>query len=163
MKVGNSRKAAFYQNVANKYKDAIQDVFWDDKEGCWFDYDMLGQKRLNTFYASNVVPLWVGAYSSNKTVGRVIDYLKKVGALKERGGVPTSSIQSGEQWDYPNGWAPLQHMLIDALDKSGNIEGRKLAFDLAEKWIRTNFKAFGQSQPNHMFEKVFIPRYPLFA
>lgn len=34
------------------------------------------------------------------------------GALQFPNGVPTSLRQSGQQWDYPNAWPPLQHMLI---------------------------------------------------
>lgn len=35
------------------------------------------------------------------------------GALQFPNGVPTSLRQSGQQWDYPNAWPPLQHMLIE--------------------------------------------------
>lgn len=35
------------------------------------------------------------------------------GALQFPNGVPTSLKESGQQWDYPNAWPPLQHMLID--------------------------------------------------
>lgn len=35
------------------------------------------------------------------------------GALHYPNGVPTSLRESGQQWDYPNAWPPLQHMLID--------------------------------------------------
>lgn len=39
--------------------------------------------------------------------------LQGSGALQFPGGVPTSLRKSGQQWDYPNAWPPLQHMLID--------------------------------------------------
>lgn len=39
--------------------------------------------------------------------------LQGSGALQFPGGVPTSLRNSGQQWDYPNAWAPLQHMLIE--------------------------------------------------
>lgn len=39
--------------------------------------------------------------------------LQGSGALHFPGGVPTSLRNSGQQWDYPNAWAPLQHMLIE--------------------------------------------------
>lgn len=132
----------------------IEDVFWDEEKGCWFDYDLLNKKSRKFFYMSNIVPLWVGAYSSPAVVSKVIAYMDAEGVLKERGGVPTSMFQTGEQWDYPNGWAPLQYFLVDALDKADSKEAKELAYKLAEKWIVTNFKAFYQSVPNHMFEKV---------
>lgn len=38
---------------------------------------------------------------------------QRSGALRYPGGIPTSLKESGQQWDYPNAWPPLQHMLID--------------------------------------------------
>lgn len=154
LQLGNRGKSAHYKDVANKYRKTINDVFWDEQEGTWFDYDLLNRGLRKTFYASNLVPLWVEAYDSPRIVTRVMSYLGKIGILKEKGGLPTSPIQSGEQWDYPNGWAPLQYFLVDALAKVDDEDAQNLAFQLADKWIRTNYKAFLQSSPHHMFEKV---------
>lgn len=27
---------------------------------------------------------------------------------------------TNQQWDYPNGWAPINHMIIEGLRKSNN-------------------------------------------
>lgn len=49
--------------------------------------------------------------------------LQNSGAFKFPGGVPTSLIRdSGEQWDFPNGFPPLVHMVIEGLRKSENAE-----------------------------------------
>lgn len=152
--LGNQEKATEYQNIANEYRLTVQDVFWDSEEGFWFDYDLINKSPRKLFYASNIVPLWAGTHSDNADISKVIAYMKKMGVLKERGGVPTSPIQSGEQWDYPNGWAPLQHLIVDGLAKTDHQEAHEVAYELADKWIRTNYKAFLQSTPNHMFEKV---------
>lgn len=40
------------------------------------------------------------------------------GALQFPNGVPTSLRESGQQWDYPNAWPPLQHMLIEGMLRS---------------------------------------------
>lgn len=69
-------------------------------------------------------------------------------------GVPTSLESSGEQWDFPNAWPPLQHILVESLQHMGTEEAKQLAFELAQKWIRTNYLSYVQSQPNAMFEKV---------
>lgn len=69
-------------------------------------------------------------------------------------GMPTSMEDSGQQWDFPNAWAPLQHLAIMGLYEARNIHhaAEELSFDLAEKWIRTNWK--GYQELNAMFEKV---------
>jgi len=33
--------------------------------------------------------------------------LQDLGVLDYPGGIPTSLLDSGEQWDFPNAWAPL--------------------------------------------------------
>lgn len=38
---------------------------------------------------------------------------QKSEALTYKNGLPTSMKNSGQQWDFPNGWAPLQHMVIE--------------------------------------------------
>ena len=46
-----------------------------------------------------------------------VAYLKRTGAIYCKGGVPTSLVQSGQQWDFPNAWPPLQHVLVEGLLK----------------------------------------------
>ena len=41
-----------------------------------------------------------------------LKYLRKTGAIRCKGGVPTSMMDSGQQWDFPNAWPPLQHILV---------------------------------------------------
>ncbi|CAG7827959.1 unnamed protein product [Allacma fusca] len=154
--VGDSQKATEYENIANEWRMMINEVLWDDELGSWFDYDIVQDELRKEFYPTNIVPLWAGAQPSNSTVHRLLTYLRSLKVLKFPGGVPTSTEQSGEQWDYPNGWPPLQHLLVEALEQSGDAEAKELAFELAERWIESNYIAFYQSQPHHMFEKYDV-------
>ena len=72
------------------------------------------------------------------------------------GGVPTSLHHSGQQWDFPNGWAPLQHLVVVGLEKTGVARARQLAFDLAQKWIVNNFDVYRETRPSAMFEKYDV-------
>ena len=67
-------------------------------------------------------------------------------------GIPTSLLASGQQWDFPNGWPPLQHVYILALQKSGSEEAQKIAETMAQKWIESNWN--GWNRTRNMFEKV---------
>jgi alpha,alpha-trehalase len=51
-------------------------------------------------------------------------------------GLATTTVDTGQQWDYPNGWPPLQHMTVEGLDAYGGPEGKRLARQLARSWIR---------------------------
>ena len=47
----------------------------------------------------------------------------------------TTPITSGQQWDAPNGWAPLQWVGIQGLRNYGFNE---LADDCAQRWQKLN-------------------------
>ena len=68
---------------------------------------------------------------------------KAAAVLKNRflkpGGVVTTLATTGQQWDAPNGWAPLQWMTIVGLEQYGEKE---LAATIASRWTRLNKKVF---------------------
>jgi alpha,alpha-trehalase len=52
--------------------------------------------------------------------------------LLKGGGLVTTTVTTGQQWDAPNGWAPLQWVGIEGLKAYG--EGR-LAEEIACRWV----------------------------
>ena len=67
------------------------------------------------------------------------------------GGIPTTLEHSGEQWDYPNAWPPLQYFVIMSLDNTNDPWAQRLAYEMSQRWVRSNYKAFNET--NSMFEK----------
>lgn len=67
-------------------------------------------------------------------------------------GVPTSTVNSTQQWDYPNCWPPLQAMVIQGLDRTNYKPAQTVAINLAKSWINTNYVGYVNS--GTMFEKV---------
>ena len=59
--------------------------------------------------------------------------------LLQPGGILTTPINSGQQWDAPNGWPPLEWMTIWGLDRCGQ---RELARDIGQRWIKLNIDVF---------------------
>ncbi len=59
--------------------------------------------------------------------------------LLAEGGLLTTHINSGQQWDAPNGWAPLQYIGITALQHYREIRIARL---ILERWIKLNVKVF---------------------
>jgi len=43
-------------------------------------------------------------------------------------------VRSGEQWDQPNGWAPLQWLAIKGLARYGH---HSLSREIAKRWLAT--------------------------
>ncbi|XP_049869346.1 uncharacterized protein LOC126369097 [Pectinophora gossypiella] len=153
-KLNDRREALKWYGLAKYWRTAIEQVMWDESDGVWYDYDAQARALRKHFYPSCVTPLWAGAvenYDSPKYASRLVRYLMSSGAFDFPGGVPTSIIHSGEQWDYPNAWPPLQSIIILGLDMSGYEEAKKLAKELATHWIRANY--IGYTTFQKMFEK----------
>ncbi|MDN3603265.1 trehalase family glycosidase [Belliella kenyensis] len=67
------------------------------------------------------------------------------------GGLVTTLVHSGQQWDAPNGWAPLQWIGFEAMINYGRLD---LAKTLAERWTRLNEEVFEKT--GKMLEKYNV-------
>uniref|UniRef100_A0A8C6XWH7 Trehalase n=1 Tax=Naja naja TaxID=35670 RepID=A0A8C6XWH7_NAJNA len=157
--------ATFYQVLGEKWAsrfwaarrqrvDALTAVLWNEEAGVWLDYHFLRQRHNPTFYPSNLSPLWAECDVDLPRAEKVLRYLEESSALSYANGLPTSLTQTGEQWDFPNAWAPLQHMVITGLVKSSSARARELAFSLAQRWLQMNLAVY--EKHGGMFEKYDV-------
>ena len=152
---GNTAKADQYKGFSEARLAAIEAVLWDNKTGLWLDYDRQLKKKRHYFYAAIIVPLWAGVHLGDPArESLVLRALKRLNVLDFPGGFPTSLSTSGQQWDFPNAWPPLQHMLVEGLAQSNSKELQDEALKFAQKWITTNYKAWRST--GHMFEKFDV-------
>lgn len=152
--IGNFYKSKQWERQASSVQAAINSVLWNEEAGVWQDFDMKLKKHRDYFYVSNLAPLWVNVGDvtrHERTVQKVVDYLTKEGIQNFPGGTPSSLIQSGEQWDMPNAWPPLQAIIVQALHATDNTEAKQLAEKLASAWVRANHIGFQETK--EMFEK----------
>ncbi|XP_050685580.1 trehalase-like isoform X2 [Leptidea sinapis] len=152
--LSNFDKAQYYRDVHANLLEAIEEVLWHEDVGAWLDYSMESNRRRDYFYPSNVAPLWTGCYDKGRKeyyVSRVINYLDKVKVDIFEGGVPTTFEHSGEQWDYPNAWPPLQYIMVMGLANTEIPEAMRLASEIATKWVRSNYEVW--KQKTAMLEK----------
>ena len=99
-------------------------------------FDHLG--HTGGVYASDWVPLWCGAVEpSSREADAAVVSLRDSGLVLP-GGVATSLAHTGHQWDFPNAWAPLVHMLVEGCTAFGGNEGRALASSVARRWVDGN-------------------------
>lgn len=148
------RKAAHWAFVAEQWRSNIETVLWNEDDGIWYDYDILNERHRKYFYTSNFAPLWMGAVEQRflkKHAPRVVDYLYNNGIFDYAGGIPTSLNNTGEQWDLPNVWPPEVSIVIGALEALGTSEGKSLAKNIANQWVRVCYKGYTNSK--QMFEK----------
>lgn len=152
--LGDDKKATYWTEHASNIKKTIDDLLWNEEDGTWYDYDTKLLQPRKHFIATNLAPLWTNAYDSGKAeklVKRSVDYLRREGITEFPGGIPATTARTGEQWDFPNAWPPLQSIVVMGLQNSGVAEGQKLAKEFAEKWVTSNM--IGYYQNGGMFEK----------
>uniref|UniRef100_A0A7N5JZE4 Trehalase n=1 Tax=Ailuropoda melanoleuca TaxID=9646 RepID=A0A7N5JZE4_AILME len=153
-RLGNDIQATKYRDLRQQRMAAMRAILWDEEKGAWFDYDLEKGKKKLEFYPSNLTPLWSGCFSDLDAVDKALKYLEDSQILTYQYGIPTSLQNTGQQWDFPNAWAPLQDLVIRGLAKSPSPRAQEVAFQLAQNWIRTNFEVY--SQRSAMFEKYDI-------
>lgn len=104
-------KAAAYRVKADQFYAAVQDLFWNEEIGAWLDWDLVNERQRDFFVPTNLSPLWTGCFNhTNKAhlANRVLAYIEREGLDRYPGGVPNTLERSGEQWDFPNVWPPMQ-------------------------------------------------------
>jgi alpha,alpha-trehalase len=109
---------------------AIDGYLWDAARGAYLDYRWTRRARIERVSAATLYPLFVGLASKPQAdaVARTTE-----SQLLKPGGIVATPLETGEQWDAPNGWAPLQWIAISGLRQYGQAA---LADGIACRWLR---------------------------
>jgi len=136
---GESSKSVEILGAAESRRIAMDSVCWSAGEGVYRDFDYAEKKQTGVLSLATVSPLYF-KMSSEEQASKVADIIEK--RFLQPGGLPCSLVESGEQWDWPNGWAPLQWLAIVGLRNYGHHE---LANEIKERWISLNIKVYKET------------------
>ena len=118
----------FYKLYNQRFLE-FQNVFFNKNDNMW--YDILPTNEQNkVYYASNLTPLWTVANDLPNIVN-MTQLMEQVSKLQKTTGIPVSMKMSGQQWDYPNVWPPMQYLII----KGVGLFDNKLAKQLSDAFI----------------------------
>ena len=135
----NLVKARQFKKKAKQRAVAIDTYLWDEDTGFYRDYNFHHQSSMPVLSLAGVFPLYVGIATQAQAdrVARVLerDFLRP-------GGLVATLIENGQQWDAPNGWAPLHWIVIQGLRRYGHTE---LADTITERWLTLNEKVYAES------------------
>jgi len=123
-------KAERYARAATDRADAVAEYCWDADAGFYFDYDVPAGRRSEKWTLAGVSPLFFGL-ADDEQAAAVADALES--KFLREGGLVTTLTETGEQWDAPNGWAPLHWLAVIGLERYGHDD---LAREIATRWIR---------------------------
>lgn len=140
--------ADVYKERAKRRKAAIQAYCWHEAEGFYFDYNQVEKRPSNAWTLAGAFPLFfnIATHEQAASVARHLEdkFLKP-------GGLQTTCRQTGQQWDAPNGWAPLQWIAFRGLLNYGLYE---LAEKVRKNWRMLNEKTY--TETGKMMEKYNV-------
>ncbi|MDJ0707513.1 MAG: trehalase family glycosidase [Leptolyngbyaceae cyanobacterium MO_188.B28] len=136
--IGHYHGIAYWRRHAEQRKHLIDRYLWDEDAGLYFDYNFRTNRRRPYEFATTFFPLLAGI-ASEAQAGRVVENLPR---FEAPGGLLTSTHVSGNQWDAPFGWAPLQLFAVEGLHHYGyHCEADRLS----RKFIKMVVQEFERS------------------
>ncbi|MBE1161805.1 alpha,alpha-trehalase TreF [Dyella sp. 7MK23] len=130
-KAGLTEQSRLFQRREHARREAVDRVLWDNADGVYRDYDWQRQRSRGMLNAAISTPLYV-RMASKQQAGLTAEALRT--RLLSAGGIETTSMLTSQQWDKPNGWAPLQWLAIGGLRHYGLED---LSEDIAHRWLCT--------------------------
>jgi alpha,alpha-trehalase len=113
--LGRDGEARAWRQRAADRGTKINSLMWDSRHGMYFDYNFV-HKQVRVYpYLTTFYPLWTGIASPEQAAA-VVSNLR---LFERRGGLQTSTVHTGDQWDAPFGWAPLQWIAVQGLRRYG--------------------------------------------
>lgn len=151
----NKQAETQINQAAENRKKAINTYLWDEKEGFYQDYDLDKKKFTDVASLAMAFPLYFELASQEQA--EAVAKKLKTDFLKP-GGLVATLNENGQQWDYPNGWPPLQWLAIRGLEKSGQ---KILADQIKTNWLALNDQVYKRT--GKMLEKYNVVDTTLLA
>lgn len=137
-----------FQAAAQQRLKGIQEYCWNSEAGFFVDYNFHKKESTGRLTLAGVFPLYA-KMATSKQATAVANRIEK-DFLKD-GGLITTLVETGQQWDAPNGWAPLHWVTIEGLRNYGH---HRLADAIKQRWIETNLRTF--QEKGKMVEKYDV-------
>jgi alpha,alpha-trehalase len=125
-----------FQAAADRRARSIQEYCWDASQGFFMDYNFHLKQRTGKVTLAGIFPLYA-KLADSKQAAAVAHRIEK--DFLKVGGLVTTLEMTGQQWDAPNGWAPLQWIAIEGLRNYGY---HQLADKIKKSWVETNMRIF---------------------
>ncbi|WP_210150854.1 trehalase family glycosidase [Chryseobacterium scophthalmum] len=125
-----SEKEKYYSERATGRKQMIDKYFWDENSGTYKDYHTKKNIKTSSEHIAALYPLFLGLASEDQARSVANNIEEK---FLYQGGLVTTTKNSGQQWDFPNAWAPYQWLGFKSMKNYGFN-------DLAEK-IKSNWSS----------------------
>ncbi len=128
-RAGDHDCAEDFAKRAAARRAAIDRYLWDPSRGAYLDYRWTKKQPIDHITAATLYPLFtrVASEAQAASVAKAVE-----AELLQPGGIVATTIDTGQQWDWPNGWAPLQWIAVAGLSSYGQ---NRLAETIACRWM----------------------------
>ncbi|MEW5287609.1 alpha,alpha-trehalase TreA [Erwinia papayae] len=113
---GNQSASRRFSQLAERRQQAVNRYMWDSRQGWYADYNWREDRIRSPLTAATLFPLWLKV-ATPQQAAKTADAVEK--QLVKEGGLVTTTVNNGQQWDAPNGWAPLQWAAVEGLNNYG--------------------------------------------
>lgn len=143
-----------WERAAEERKQVMNELMWDRSRGLYYDYNFVKEKRGTVSSLATYFPMWAGMVDADQAAAlvRAIRRFERKGGLTSTDALPVRHYITGGvpmQWAYPNGWAPLHFIVVQALERYGyHADARRVAM----KWLKCNLRWFNT-------HGVFLEKY----
>ena len=134
---GEAEQADLFLQRADDRRDALLVYCWDEALGFFVDYDFVNDAPTGVLSLAGAFPPFFRMVSDSEKADRTAARIDS--SFLQPGGVVSTLYITGQQWDAPNGWAPLQWITIQGLRHYGHDA---MAQTIKERWIDLNLKVY---------------------
>jgi len=113
--LGRANDAAVWDQRAAERATLINRLLWDQAKGLYFDFEFVHRRMRDYPFLTTFFPLWAGIASKEQAAA----VARNLPLFERPGGLQTSTHVSGNQWDAPFAWAPLQKIAVEGLRRYG--------------------------------------------
>ena len=137
--LGKAPEAKTWQERAGTRQKQIQQYLWDQERGMFFDYNFQSGRKSTYQYLTTFYPLWAGLATAEQATA----VARNLAIFEQPGGLVMSPVNSGVQWDYPYGWAPVELLAIQGLRRYGfNNDADRISYNFLSTVVE-NFRRDG--------------------
>jgi alpha,alpha-trehalase len=147
-KMGNEALASKLSKAHVHRLKALGSLFWQESVGWYTDLNLDGSARIDRTSMAGAFPLFAG-YADPEKASIALAYMSK--HFLSEGGLLSTNVETDQQWDAPNGWAPLQWIGYRAAERFGDHE---LANKIAQRWMHLNESVYQRTEK--MMEKYNV-------
>ena len=151
-----------FRGLADQRRQAIRNLMYEPSRGFFFDVRWRsGERVVDRPSLAAAAPLYFGIATPEQGVHTAArlesEFLKP-------GGFVTTNINSGQQWDGPNGWPPLEWLTIEGVrryrrDDLGDEAARRW-LNLMQRTYKTTGRMMEKYDVVHLDKKAGGGEYP---